>query len=211
MKRLKSVKLGRTSDGRDVCAVCRIEDRHTRVRKKVVFSYEAVKNMLDGHGEIAAKDGSIISIDELCNPGGERDYGWLVSLVLNYAWSSGVITWDEYREKVREHFEDYYLERYLTMSKMCPDFYNRYFSQESKTLFRSYERMFRPYAEVIEEVGNRVPIRIGGKFEGCYYDDQDRLRPRTSKVKKKEIVPVAEKLWVCFVMETVRAPFPKAC
>ena len=53
--------------------------------------------------------------------------GWVVSLVLNEAYHFNMITKEEYLEKVRSHFEEYYMEDYRSRRKRCSDFYNRYF------------------------------------------------------------------------------------
>ena len=65
--------------------------------------------------------------EDFYNPGGRKDFGWVVSLVLNEAYHFNMITKEEYLEKVRSHFEEYYMEDYRSRRKRCSDFYNRYF------------------------------------------------------------------------------------
>lgn len=138
----------------------------------------------------------------LCNPGGENDFGWVISLLLNAAFYYGMITPEEFVCCVRKHFESYYLKKYRSKRKLCRDFFNRYFRHTTKVSFSyCYEKLFDYYELNIEQKGRAVYVERGGEFAGCYYDNLDRLRPITSPKYLERIIPIAEKLWVCFMEE----------
>lgn len=165
---------------------------------RFVLKFDDVVNALDGSGEMVSKEGVTIANSDLCNPGGHTDFGWLVSIVLNAAVCSGRITREEYFKLVRRHFEDYYLQVYYSKSKMCADFYARYFSHRIKKRVNGYEQLFKRFAKEINEKGRKVWLQRGGNFAGCFFDDDGILHPRTSPKYYETLVPIAEQLWVCF-------------
>lgn len=164
-----------------------------------VLRFEDVIQALDGEGRLYSKEGRGVEIGELCNPGGHTDFGWMVSLVLNAAVYFGRITKETYFDLVRRHFELYYLVKYEAKTKMCRDFYARYFSKRIKRNVRDYEQLFERLNDTIEEKGRRTAVQRGGRFVGCYYDRADRIRPRTERKYWESIVTVSEKMWICFV------------
>lgn len=185
-----------------VIANIKILDTYNKQRKKLNISFNDVSRMLSGKGSyILECDNISFSPEDLCNPGGDKDFGWIVSLLINAAYYYDIITKDKYISLVREHFDEYYLPRYYSKSKLCLDFFNRYFLSRSKYAFGTYENMFQHYEGVIKAKGRIVYLQKGGKFCGCYYDDYNRCRPITSPKYYEKIIPIVEKLWVCFSEE----------
>lgn len=186
-----------------VIANITILDTYNKQRRKLNISFDDVSRMLSGKGNyILECDNINFSPEKLCNPGGDKDFGWIVSLLINAAYYYSFITKDMYISMVREHFDEYYLPRYYSKSKLCSDFFNRYFLNKSKNAFGTYENMFNHYEDVIEAKGRIVYLQKGGEFCGCYYDEYNRCRPITSPKYSERIIPMAEKLWVCFSEET---------
>lgn len=167
------------------------------------ISYRDVLKMASCEGSYELElDHVLFNPAPLCNPGGENDFGWVMSLLLNAAFYYGFITPEEFVCCVREHFERYYLKKYRSKSKLCRDFFNRYFRYATKVSCKyCYEKLFDFYEPEIKQKGRAVCVERGGKFVGCYYDNLDRLRPITSPKYWERVIPIAEKLWVCFMEE----------
>lgn len=177
-------------------------DTCTKARSNLRISYGDIVKMLSGTGNYVLEYGQVLfSPESLCNPGGENDFGWVVSLLLNAAYYSGMISKEEFISKVREHYEKYYLPSYYSKSKLCVDFYRRYFLRRTKKKFGDFNKMFSEYTHIIEEKGKSIYLQRGGEFCGCYYDGYARRRPITSPKYYEKVIPIAEKLWVCFVEE----------
>lgn len=143
--------------------------------------------------------------EDFYNPGGRKDLGWVVSLVLNEAYHFNMITKEEYLEKVRSHFEEYYMEDYRSRRKRCSDFYNRYFPERTKRIYKNYEEVIEHYSQEIEEKAKHRSRVAGGEFYGCYMDSQDRCRPLTRPKRYISYILEEEKLWVCFTEELLKA------
>lgn len=168
------------------------------------LTLEDIIQMLNGEGVYrVGNKGKTFQPNLFQNPGGDSDFGWIVSLLLNAAVYYKVITLEQYISLVRYHYDNYYLRIYQSKSKMCSDFYSRYFSRKCKTKYHTYSQMIAQYKDEIDKKGRKVSVRRGGEFCGCYYDSwYDKRRPITSRVYYDSVVPIAEKLWVCFMEES---------
>ena len=190
-------------DSRNVWVTIRVKEGGEKNRyRSYRISYRDALKMLscDGAHELEL-DHVPFSPASLCNPGGEKDFGWVMSLLLNAAFYLGLITQEEFFSYVRQHFDMYYLKKYRSKSKLCHDFFHRFFRESTKLKFDCYENLFGFYQENIKQKGRGVYVERGGKFNGCYYDQLNRLRPITTPKYCEPVVPIAEKLWVCFMEE----------
>ncbi len=85
------------------------------------------------------------------------------------------------------------------------DFYNRYFPERTKRIYKNYEEVIEHYSQEIEEKAKRRSRVVGGEFYGCYMDSQDRCRPLTRPKRYISYILEEEKLWVCFTEELLKA------
>lgn len=151
-----------------------------------------------------SSDNTVFKPETLCLPGRDSDFAWCISVALRLGYHYGVFTDEEYMQYIKKHFYEYYVKQFHSTRKMCQTFFHRYFSKESRKKYIYIDDLFFEYRDAIEEKGNRIDIKKGGQFYGCYEDDYGRKRPLTSPKYYESIVPDSEKLWVCFVEETMQ-------
>lgn len=195
--------LSSSPDSRNVWLNIKVQEGGEKNRyRRYCISYRDALRMISCEGSYKLElDHVTFSPAPLCSPGGENDFGWVMSLLLNAAFYSGLINPEEFVSYVRQHFDSYYLKKYHSKSKLCHDFFNRFFRDSTKSKFGCYENLFSYYEEQIRQKGRVVYVERGGKFAGCYYDRLDRLRPITTPKYWEPVIPIAEKLWVCFMEE----------
>ena len=94
-------------DSRNVWVTIRVKEGGEKNRyRSYRISYRDALKMLscDGAHELEL-DHVPFSPASLCNPGGEKDFGWVMSLLLNAAFYLGLITQQEFFSYVRQHFD----------------------------------------------------------------------------------------------------------
>ncbi len=166
------------ADAKNIYVTIIYYDDCLKRRERVRLTYTNIMQLLSSWGACQVEGGCFMA-EDFYNPGGRKDLGWVVSLVLNEAYHFNMITKEEYLEKVRSHFEEYYMEDYRSRRKRCSDFYNRYFPERTKRIYKNYEEVIEHYSQEIEEKAKHRSRVVGGEFYGCYMDSQDRCRPLT--------------------------------
>ena len=159
------------ADAKNIYVTIIYYDDCLKRRERVRLTYTNIMQLLSSWGACQVEGGCFMA-EDFYNPGGRKDLGWVVSLVLNEAYHFNMITKEEYLEKVRSHFEEYYMEDYRSRRKRCSDFYNRYFPERTKRIYKNYEEVIEHYSQDRSRV-------VGGEFYVCYMDSQDRCRPLT--------------------------------
>lgn len=192
------------ADAKNIYVTIIYYDDCLKRRERVRLTYTNIMQLLSSWGACQVEGGCFMA-EDFYNPGGRKDLGWVVSLVLNEAYHFNMITKEEYLEKVRSHFEEYYMEDYRSRRKRCSDFYNRHFPERTKRIYKNYEEVIEHYSQEIEEKAKHRSRVVGGEFYGCYMDSQDRCRPLTRPKRYISYILEEEKLWVCFTEELLKA------
>lgn len=119
------------ADAKNIYVTIIYYDDCLKRRERVRLTYTNIMQLLSSWGACQVEGGCFMA-EDFYNPGGRKDFGWVVSLVLNEAYHFNMITKEEYLEKVRSHFEEYYMEDYRSRRKRCSDFYKSLFSGKDK-------------------------------------------------------------------------------
>ena len=103
-------------DERNVYANIKVKEEGQKNRyRRYRISYRDAIKMVSCEGTYELElDHILFSPAPLCNPGGENDFGWVISLLLNASFYYGMITPEEFVCYVRRHFDDYYLKKYYS-------------------------------------------------------------------------------------------------
>lgn len=113
---------------------------------------------------------------------------------LRLLFDMNLVNKEKYEEFCKERL-DVYKKIYRNENRICKQFFANYFPDKNRAGYNTFNDLLENNLEQINCNLCYRNVKIGGEFVGCYYDNDDRLRPRTSRVEYLKQYDRIEQLW----------------
>ena len=94
------------ADAKNIYVTIIYYDDCLKRRERVRLTYTNIMQLLSSWGACQVEGGCFMA-EDFYNPGGRKDLGWVVSLVLNEAYHFNMITKEEYLERTKRIYKNY--------------------------------------------------------------------------------------------------------
>ena len=117
---------------------------------------------------------------------------------VRFAFEKGLISGTEYFDFCMGRLVSYE-KRFDSNTKICTLFFEQFATEIMREKYEDFWEMYRYFDEKDAFAAlPKIIKRMGGKFQGCYYDERSRIRPITSRVYYELQNNFVECLKFCF-------------
>lgn len=160
--------------------------------KIICISADEALNIIDYKEKFVLKDQQYYIIPKTI-----KNFEITICTFLKAAFDNDLINKETYKEFCRKRL-DVYINKYYNKNWVCKLFFSNYFPDKNRKRYDTFEDILK---NNIDEINCKLKPRynrIEPKRIGYYTDEDDRVRPLTSRVFYKPYYDKIEQLWSAF-------------